>query len=424
MSRRRFLGLTATGVAVAGACSACDGSLAAAERFAFANESPPADGAIEAYTTTPSVERGRILPLHVSSTRRNLRVEIRRVGWPAPTLADSRTVRDASVQGPGLPWPVTVEFDTTEFRDGLYFAEVRPTGQQLPVRYVPFVVRDPASVATVAVHVPFLTYQAYNAWGGASLYEFNSNGRRAASVGLHRPYDVFDGAGFLFYGDYQLAMWLDREGRDVTYLDSQDLDADPDVLRGRRLFVSAFHDEYWTETMRDRLVGFLATGGNAAFLGANSIYWRVEIDGDRMRCEKAGRTGRFRDVGQPESDLLGSWYDSHWFPYGRGAPWRALHTDHWIYVGTGMTDGDAIAGLIGYEWDQLSPHAPPGTTMVSSTVVEPGRRHEGVVVEHPSGATVVNVGTTYWPRFLTGGGPFPADGRVQRMTRNVLDRLS
>ena len=32
-------------------------------------------------------------------------------------------------------------------------------------------------------------------------------------------------------------------------------------------------------------------------------------------------------------------------------------------------------------------------------------------LEHPSGATVVHVGTTYWPRFLTGGGPFRVDAR-------------
>lgn len=425
MSRRRLLGVTALGLATAKVVSGCRVPPTGAERFASADESPPADRTIEAYTTTPSVETGDMLALHVSSLRRDLRVDIGRVGWPSPTLVQRRVVRAVSSHGTALgDWPVTTEIDTTGFRDGLYLAELRPLGHERPVRYVPFVVRDPASIATVAVQVPFFTYQAYNAWGGASLYEFNSNGRRAGSVGLHRPYDVFDGAGFLFYGDYHLARWLDREGRDVTYLASRDLHADPGALRGRRLLVSAFHDEYWSQAMRDRLAGFIADGGSAAFFGANSVYWRVEIDGDQMRCEKEGGTGRFRDLGQPESELLGSWYDSHWSPYGRGAPWRAQHTDHWIYEGTGMSDGDTIEGLVGYEWDQLPAGASPGAITLASTIVEPGRRHDGVIVEPAEGGTVVNVGTTYWPRFLTGGGPFPADARVQRMTSNVLDRLA
>ena len=34
------------------------------------------------------------------------------------------------------------------------------------------------------------TYQAYNNWGGKSLYEFNSTGGRATKVSYNRPYAV------------------------------------------------------------------------------------------------------------------------------------------------------------------------------------------------------------------------------------------
>ena len=361
MIRRRFLALV--GASALGGCAAPH--VAAAGRFDQVTSSPPTDRAIEAFTSSPSLERGDQLALHVSSDHRDLAGEIRRIGWPKPTLVDRFRLRGAVKLADDGVWPVAIERSTATFPTGYYLVELRPVGAGGPVHYVPFVVRDRSSRASVVVQIPFFTYQAYNAWGGAGLYNFNSNDTPALSVRLDRPYDVFDGAGFCFYGDYQLATWLDRERVPVSYIASQDLHRSDDVLRGRRLFVSAFHDEYWSQAMRDRLAGFVAGGGNAAFFGANSIYWKVVINDQLLVCAKAGDTGRFRDLGQPESDLLGSWYDSYWFPYGRGAPWRARHTGHWFYADTGMADDDLIDGLVGYEWDQVpADGGPPGTIVL------------------------------------------------------------
>jgi hypothetical protein len=252
-------------------------------------------------------------------------------------------------------------------------------------------------------------------------------------VSFRRPFDVFDGAGFFFYGDFHLIVWLERAGHDVTYLTSIDLHEDR--LGLPRLMVSGFHDEYWSGQMRSAVETALGTGTNLAFFGANSIYWRIRIDGDRMTCLKdegsAERdpdggelttTWRDRRVGASEHLLLGTRYESYHFPYGDGFDWTVTNQDAWLYEHTGLRAGDRIPGLVGYEWDRAPDGELPGRTLVASTSIDGGYRHDAAVMEHPT-ATVVNVGTNYWPAHLTGEGLFPASRVVQQMTRNVLSRL-
>ncbi len=307
-------------------------------------------------------------------------------------------------------------------------------------RYAPFVVRrDPAAGdrGGLVVQVPLTTYHAYNAWGGASLYRYNSPNGVADTLDIGRPFDVFDGAGFMFYGDWQFARWLARTGRSASWITSFDLHNDDVLLERARLFVSVFHDEYWSTPMRQTLETFVSSGGNAAFLGANSIYWRIRLTDSSLICHKAEQwsddphpditaTWRHDLVGRPEADLLGSQYTDY-VRYGTGYDWTVTSADHWIYQGTGLHDGDRITGLVGYEWDHVPDPARAGLSVLARTdIVTPDgnqRRHEATEVRHPGGGTVINVGTNYWPRFLTGDAAFPCDRRVQAMTANILDRL-
>ena len=55
-------------------------------------------------------------------------------------------------------------------------------------------------------------------------------------------------------------------------------DRRPDALAGARAYVSMGHDEYWTAGMRDRVEQARDAGTNLAFLGANTMYWRVRLE--------------------------------------------------------------------------------------------------------------------------------------------------
>jgi hypothetical protein len=412
--------------------------------YLTARESPSYDQSFAAFAQSLSLGVGDELVVRARASS-PVDVHVERVGWRAdgwgtPPVRATVAVRLERVDDtvPPLDWPVAVRTRVSDdWESGLYMAVVTDTDDRARRRFAPFVVRA-AQPRTIVVGVPFTTYHAYNAWGGASLYAYNSPDGVATTLPIARPFDVFDGAGFAFYGDWQLARWLDRERYDVSYVTSYDLHSDPAALDGARLFISAFHDEYWSTSMRERLEHHVVEGGNAVFLAANSIYWRVRLDGVTMTCHKAEQfaddphpdiTARWRSalIGKPEYQLLGSWYDAYQFPYGSGHAWTVSDADHWMYAGTGLTNGATLPGLVGYEWDHAPRPLPDNVRVLSSSefVDADGdeRRHEATERTHSGGGTVVNVGTTYWPRFLVGDAMFRSHPQVELMTHNLLRRL-
>src|SRR5262249_33648077 len=117
--------------------------------------------------------------------------------------------------------------------------------------------------------------------------------------------------------------WAEQNGIELDYAVSTDLAFQPEILDGRRLVLSVGHDEYWSWEVRDNLEAFIGTGGNAAFLSGNAVYWQVryEDDGRAMVCYKYAapeqdpvraaqphlQSGMWSDavVGRPENHLTG-----------------------------------------------------------------------------------------------------------------------
>jgi hypothetical protein len=321
--------------------------------------------------------------------------------------------------------------DTSSLRSGIYVICARQLDRAGANRLHPFVVVDPDDTAPIVMQVASNTYQAYNGWGGASMYAYNSPNGEASSVSLARPYDIYDGLGCALLGDVQLAWWLERHSYQVTYATNIDTHTNRDLMAGRRLFLSNFHDEYWSSHMRTNLQAWIGSGVNAAFLASNNLYWQVSLDeaadGWKMHCAKDPAHPeqylfRSPQINQPATEILGVDYDSFKHPYGTARfDWIAQSTDHWLYRGTDMRAGESIAGLVGYEWDRLPKGAVAGdTTVLASSPTTPGRHHNAAVKQHPSGARVFAAGTNYWSRLLVGGGHWPTDPRVEAMTHNLL----
>ena len=450
MSRRWLLGLPVLGAAAAGFAHHLQppphrSTIEVDARHLVAQESPIYDTSFAAFASRLSLGAGDELMIRACAPFK-VDAAILRVAWSDSATVGRRvhTSTDIDVHGGDpaadpLEWPVALRCPVTrDWESGLYAAVLVDRDEPSRRRFAPFVVRAPIGDARIVVTVPFTTYHAYNAWGGASLYSYNSPAGTAAVLPIGRPFDVFDGAGFMFYGDWQLARWLDRERYTVSYITSYDLHRDPRVLDGAAVVVTAFHDEYWSTPMRQRLEEFIAAGGNAVFLAANSIYWRIRLDDTTMTCHKGSSVADDPDpdvtalwrsplIGEPEHLILGSQYQGYDFPYGKGYDWTVAADDHWMYRGTGLSNGMTLPGLVGYEWDNAPRPIPDGVTVLARTefVDSDGdaARHEATERIHPDGGTVVNVGTTYWPRFLLGGGAFRADTAVQQMTHNLLRRL-
>lgn len=72
--------------------------------------------------------------------------------------------------------------------------------------------------------------------------------------------------------EYNMVRWLDKEGYDVTYASNLDTHEDRSRLSGRKAFLSAGHDEYWSWEMRDNVEALRNAGVNLAFFSANTAH--------------------------------------------------------------------------------------------------------------------------------------------------------
>jgi len=246
---------------------------------------------------------------------------------------------------------------------GMYFVEMVPSDGG-PYRYISFVVRQEGPPRPVLVISAVNTYQAYNAFGGKSLYDYNSPGGRAPKVTFDRPYDSHAGLGQPQF-ETPFVRWFEREGFKADYATDVDLALRPEVLNGHRLLVIVGHNEYWSKSMFNVVQAFADSGGNVAVLGGNTCYWQVryEADGHTLVCYKStddpilqtqfdAVTMQWRDryARRPECTLFGVMY-----PYCAGtAQDSMLFTHPYAWITEGLEDqvgrhfGDRV---VGYEYD-------------------------------------------------------------------------
>ncbi|HZX95835.1 MAG TPA: N,N-dimethylformamidase beta subunit family domain-containing protein [Myxococcales bacterium] len=410
---------------------------------------------IEAYADRVSAKPGDVVQLMARSDRPGATASwtLYRIGWYGG--AGARALTSGTVQVPaqgacsnntqtGLircSWAPT--FTVTIPRDavsGLYLVRIVRTdhiGVMIPV-----VVRDDRQ-ADLLFQSSVLTAQAYNNWGGEGLYSDSNDhvpGGFALQVTFDRPYDSDSGSGQVLKWEALMARFLERYGYDVTYTTNLDVvrEGSKRLIR-RGAFLSVGHDEYWPGEERDIIEAARDAGMPLYFFGANAAYWKVRlsepgVDGNArvVTCYKrrpqndpmAGtpqQTGRFRDdpIHRAEEELVGTMYES-WMLFGQA--WTAGDTSHPLYAGTGLSPGDTIPQLVGYEYDRTFDLDTPGpvTVLARSPLVDaegkPGFA-EATLYTAPGGAQVFGAGSIYWSRGLDG--PL-RDARVERMTANVL----
>ena len=412
---------------------------------------------VKGYASATSVDLGQSITLFASAQpAQPLKLDVYRIGWYGGR--GGRLMRAGSwqpgVSQPACPidpatwlrvchWLPSVQFTVpTDWVSGIYLAVL--TNADAFQNAIPFVVRSDSSPAPIIYLQPVTTYQAYNYWpfgeGGRSLYG-------TVRVSFDRPYQG-SGVGRSFFDFEQpFVAWMERAGYDITYATGIDLDLQGAALLERhRVMVVAGHDEYWTASMRAAATTARDHGVSLAFFAADNVYWQARLepasDGrpDRVLvCYRkaaldpeplpALKTVRWRDppVNQPEETLLGAQYTN--IVAGR-ADWVVADASSWVYRGTGMANGDRIRGLVFGESDRVvslpSADASPAASILSNSPYL--TRHGGqdvsqaAVYQAASGAWVFDAGTFAWAGALNPFGRM--DLRVDRMTRNLLDRMT
>lgn len=418
---------------------------------------PARDGQIEGYTTQISALPGVPVDLRVSTDARRYRVSAYRIGWyrggtgravwrsgqlpgrlqpPARLVArETRTV-DA-------PWVRTSLVDTRGWAPGLYVFKLRTEDRW--EAHVPYLVRSPAVEGRVVMVAPVTTWQAYNDWGGYSLYAGPPGDRRSWAVSFDRPFPA-PGSGEMLFGAVPVVVAAERARLPLGYLTNVDLHTVAGALRDARAYVSMGHDEYWTQRMRSAVEDAREAGTNLAFLGANTMYWRIRLAAsaqgparvvigyrsdahlDPVRREQR-RTGLFREApgrAAGENALTGMLYEC--FPVD--AAYRVATPGWWGFRGTGVRRGQEFPHLVGVEADRVypSPATPRPLQILSHVSYSCGgvsTSAQSVYYTTRSGAGVFNAGTLRWTCALSGRCrpyvlPASTTRFVRRVTVNVL----
>ena len=110
-----------------------------------------------------------------------------------------------------------------------------------------------------------MTWQAYNAWGGRSLYTGAGGfAGRSYAVSFDRPYDDFSGAGRFPPFDAPVVRLAEKDGLPLAWETDDDLAQHPELAEGAAEIVIGGHAEYWTAPMWEAVRGAVAGGTNLA----------------------------------------------------------------------------------------------------------------------------------------------------------------
>ncbi|MFL5964294.1 MAG: N,N-dimethylformamidase beta subunit family domain-containing protein [Gaiellaceae bacterium] len=430
--------------------------------------------AIEVYASATDALPGDDVPLHVSTApAARYRILVYRLGWyggVGAQLVSCLPACDGAGFGVKQPvpapdatgyinagWPVTDSLHIGEgWVSGYYLIRVLllsgPAAGSSATTFL--VVRRFRSTSAILVQVPVNTWEAYNGWGGKSLYPFSSaDGRQAIRVSFDRPFNWFVPGGQRPLGwELPFVGFLERQGYDVSYQSDVWTNSHPRSLLHHRLDVVAGHDEYWTKAMRDSWGAARDAGVNLAFMGANAAYWQVRLQDDGRTIltyksmydpepDPALKTAMFRELVPPryECELIGIQHQ------GVGLNWQP--GDYTVQPGafatgwtrqTGLRSGAVIRGIVSVESDTIPGNQTAASSCGNALTVLFHRQRGGdkdgnadaTVYTAPSGARVFASGSHQFAWALTDFQSDPdqghgfADSRLQRFMTNAFDDLS
>jgi Domain of unknown function (DUF4082)/Bacterial Ig-like domain/Bacterial Ig domain len=449
------------------------------------------DTTIQGYAAQFSVNRGTTVQFKVATNATAYRFDIYRMGYyggagarrvatvtPSAALPQTQPscLNDAAS---GLidcgNWAVSGSWAVpATATSGIYFAKVTRTDTG-GASHIVFVVRDDASTSNLLFQTADTTWQAYNEYGGNSLYTGNPVGR-AYKVSYNRPFNtraVAGGQDWVFNAEYPMVRWLESNGYDVSYFSGIDSDRFGSLIQQHRVFLSVGHDEYWSAAQRANVEAARNAGVNLAFFSGNEVFWKTRwensIDGSGTPYRTlvsykethanakidptAAWTGTWRDPrfsppadgGRPENALTGTIFmaNDSGQDYSIVIPEADGKMRFWRNTSVAtLASGQSATlpvGTLGYEWDADLDNGfrPPGLVRLSSTSITFGGvlqdfgstygsgtlNHALTLYRHSSGARVFGAGTIQWSWGLDANhdlGSEPADVRMQQATVNLF----
>jgi hypothetical protein len=450
------------------------------------------DSSIQGFATSMSVAQGQTVVFKIKTPASAYTIDIYRLGYYGGAGARKITTISPSASLPqtqpscltqsttGLidcgNWAVSASWLVpTDAVSGIYFAKLtrNDTGGD---SHIVFIVRDDTRASDLLFQTSDTTWQAYNSYGGNSLYTGGpgTNHARAYKVSYNRPFNtrsVDGGQDWLFNAEYPMVRWLEANGYDVSYTSGIDADRSGSLMLNHKVYLSVGHDEYWSARQRANVEAARAAGVHLAFFSGNEIFWKTRWENSIDTSNTPYRTlVSYKETHagakiDPSPEWTGTWADPRFSPPADGGrPQNALSGTYFmVNTGTGSitvpaafgkhrfwrnttvatlpVNGTATFpnGTLGYEWDSDVDNGfrPAGLMRLSQTTMTvpevlldygstygPGAAtHALTLYRHPSGALVFGAGTVQWAWGLDAShdrAGTATDIRMQQATVNLF----
>ena len=240
---------------------------------------------------------------------------------------------------------------------GIYIA--KPTrADDDGASHIMFVVRDDDGGSDLLVQTSDTTSQAYNQYGGYSLY--GGPAGHAHKVSYNRPFTTRDGIAedWVFNAEFPMLRWLERNGYDVSYATGVDSARSGSELLEHEAFLSVGHDEYWSAEQRANVEAARDAGVDLAFFSGNEVYWKTRWEASTA---DGGSTDHRTLVSYKEGDAQGG---EHWDCLGNFAcdPDPDTWTGLWRQNAPGHDGGrpeNGLSGQISWGDDTAASRCPP-----------------------------------------------------------------
>lgn len=443
------------------------------------------DLTIQGFATDISVNKGQTVHFKISTNASAYTIDIYRLGYyggmgarkigtgvitatlpqsqPNPILDGANGLVDCGNWSESATWDIPATAVS-----GIYIAKLTRTDNG-GASHIVFIVRDDASHADLFFQASDATWQAYNVYGGNSLYVGATNfpSGHASKVSYNRPFITRSGNGgggvaqdWVFNAEYPMIRFLERNGYDISYTTNTDAARFGSLILNHKVYMSVGHDEYWSAEQRANVEAARNAGVHLAFFSGNEIYWKTRWEDSKdpsstpyrtLVCYKEGTlgeavcgtkcdpsnvwTGLWRDgcnypgTGgcNPENQLSGqiSWQNGQ---YSMTVPSDFKNLRFWRNTSVAsLADGSVVTfptGTLGNEFsfEQYDNYYPGGRINMSSTTIN-GKTHMLSLYRHSSGALVFGAGTIQWSWGLDDkhdNGNLPANADMQQATINVL----
>jgi len=416
---------------------------------------------IEAYTDRKSYVAGDTISFYVSTDSPTYRIEIVRDGLTPQTVA-SVTDLPGSLQ-PAAPygwlganWPLSHTWVVPAgWTTGSYFA--RFTTTDATTHSHPFAIRPvtPGSTSRIVFCLDYNTRNAYNFWGGASLY---TGFPPAVKVSFQRPFAAENGLGKGAYLPPQCHGRIEAEGYPLEYVTEWDVHQNPSILQAYDIVIWSAHQEYNSRQFYDAIQAHHDRGGHLLFFSANDLWWQI-------RYEDNGATMvGYKSTAIPNDPMYGvnnALVTTHWYDPLLNRPGESLQgisflansggfflpenykvrkASHWIFSGTGVQNGQTLGQtLAGGETDFIGRASPPVVDILLAARRSrpalgqtPPQSFEAVGAiyyeDSPAygfpngrGGEVFSAGTQSFCTMFRDNDPDSAIGK--RMLRNLLDHM-